>query len=253
MKYFSVAEAREMSGMRLVLSQGVPGPWGEAAKAVFRLKNIDYSPVAQQGGGENPELLDWCGHRNAPVALYNNEPARVRWLEIVELAERVGSGPALIPQSLPERMAMVGLVNEIAGESGFAWYGRHLMLAAGHQQAGDKVLATPLYRDYGYQSEQTEQATTRIAEILDYLAGRIRHQRAQGSAYLVGQELSAADIYWAYFSQMLQSYPEPKNPMPNGLRAAWATVAKVLGEFDPSLIEQRDQTFEAHLELPMSF
>ena len=253
MEYFSVAEAREMGGMRLVLSQGVPGPWGEAAKAVFRLKNIDYSPVAQQGGGENPELLDWCGHRNAPVALYNNEPARVRWLEIVELAERVGSGPALIPQYLSERMAMVGLVNEIAGESGFAWYGRHLMLASGHQQAGDKVLTTPLYRDYGYQSAHTEQATTRIAEILDYLAGHIRRQREQGSAFLIGQELSAADIYWAYFSQILQSYPDPKNPMPNGLRASWATVAKVLGEFDPCLIEQRDHIFEAHLELPMSF
>ena len=35
MEYLSVEEAKNRSGLRLVLTRGVPGPWGEAAKAIF--------------------------------------------------------------------------------------------------------------------------------------------------------------------------------------------------------------------------
>ena len=253
MDYLSVSEAREMNGLRLVLTQGVPGPWSEAAKAVFRQKNVAFSPVAQAGGGPNPELIDWCRHRNAPVALYNDEPPRVRWMEIVELAERIGDGPSLIPDAIDQRMAMVGLVNEIAGESGFAWHARHLMLAAGHQQAGDKVLSTPMYQEYGYDPATTDSAIARVKQVLDHLAQRIADQKARGSDYLIGAALSAADIYWAYFSQLLESYPEPKNPMPAGLRGAWSMVAAAIGDYPAGLIEQRDGIFDKYLELPLRF
>ena len=112
MKYLTVAEAQPLTGLRLALTQGVPGPWSEAAKAVFKLRNVPFTAVAQEGGGENPELVAWTKHRNAPVAMYNDESPRVRWLELVELAQRLGSGPDLLPQDINLRMQVVGLVNE---------------------------------------------------------------------------------------------------------------------------------------------
>jgi hypothetical protein len=131
MEYLTVEEARERSGLRLVLTRGVPGPWSEAAKALFTLRNVDYAPVQQIAGGDNPELVEWTRHRNAPIALYENEAPRVRWLELLDLAERLGSGPSLIPENRDDRMLMLGLINEIAGERGMSWNARLLMFHAG--------------------------------------------------------------------------------------------------------------------------
>ncbi len=43
-----VDEAEPMMGLRLVLTQGVPNPWAEAAKAVFEVKRIPYTRVIQR-------------------------------------------------------------------------------------------------------------------------------------------------------------------------------------------------------------
>ncbi len=51
MRYLSIEEGRKAPGLRLVLTQGVPGPWGEAAKAIFKVKGLAYRAVAQAGGG----------------------------------------------------------------------------------------------------------------------------------------------------------------------------------------------------------
>ena len=47
MKYLSAAEARNLPGLRLVLTAHMPGPWGEAAKAVLSVRQVKYVPVAQ--------------------------------------------------------------------------------------------------------------------------------------------------------------------------------------------------------------
>ena len=64
MEYLSIEQAKQASGLRLVLSQGVPGPWGESAKALFDIKGIPYQPVAQTGGGANEELVAWIRRNN---------------------------------------------------------------------------------------------------------------------------------------------------------------------------------------------
>lgn len=252
MEYVDLATAQTMPGLRLVLTRNVPGPWSEAAKAVFALRNVEFVPVAQRGGEENDDLVTWTRHRNAPIAMYNDESPRVRWLEIVELAERLGSGPHLLPTDIRERMAVVGLVNEIAGESGFAWYGRMLMLKPAHDAKGDDVLRTPMYRDY-YSAEKAANAADNVHDVLNLLSSVIRAQQEKGSHYLVGNTFSAADLYWAYFSQLLNALPDDVNPMPKFLRNAWGLVATAIGEYDPALIEQRNHSFEAHLTLPLDF
>lgn len=97
MQYSSVAEARKRKGLRLVLSAHVPGPWGETAKAMFKMRNFTFLPVVQEVMQPNEELLDWTGFRNAPVAIYEDEPAVAGWLEIIMLAERLGSGHRSYP------------------------------------------------------------------------------------------------------------------------------------------------------------
>src|ERR1700720_4773993 len=116
MKYYTVAEARGMCGLRLVLTMGVPGPWGEAAKGILHVKRIPFIPVGQHSGESNTELVEWTGIRNAPVAIFDQERPRDNWLNILTLAERLQAQPPLLPDSSEERAVVVGISNEICGE-----------------------------------------------------------------------------------------------------------------------------------------
>ena len=83
MEYMSVAKARSMPGLRLVLSAGVPGPWGEAAKAVLKTRHVAFTAVAQEPLAPNLELRAWTGSRNAPIAVYDDD-ARVFYDELIQ-------------------------------------------------------------------------------------------------------------------------------------------------------------------------
>jgi hypothetical protein len=56
MDYVPIEEARRRPGLKLVLSSGAPGPWGEAAKAILRHHGLAFVPVAQEAMGENAAL-----------------------------------------------------------------------------------------------------------------------------------------------------------------------------------------------------
>lgn len=254
MQYLTVEQAKQESGLRLVLTRDVPGPWSEAAKAVFRWHNVAFKPIEQIGGRDNAELVAWTGHRNAPIALLDNEPPRVRWQEILDLAERLGSGPSLYPADIEPRIRAVGIASEICNEGGLAWHARMLMLNMTYQAYGDVVFdKNPMFREYGFSEESVTSAVNRIEQILGYLAETIHTQRSAGSPYLVGDSFSAADLYWAYFSNMLQALPPEDNPMPDSLRQGWSALAAGISGYDQVLIEQRDAMFAKHLTLPLEF
>lgn len=253
MEYLTVEEARNLTGLRLVLTRGVPGPWGEAAKAIFRLRHVDYVPVQQLAGDANPELVEWTRHRNAPIALYDNEPPRVRWLELLDLAERLGSGPSLVPDNLSDRIFMVGLINEIAGERGMGWNARLLMFHASILAQGEEASKNPMYAEYQYDAEALEASTIKVEGFLDFLALRIKEQSGNGSTFLVGNQLTAADVYWACFSNMLEPLPQEKCPSPKGVRDIWGVLAKSIPGYDPVLIEHRDRILTDYFDLPLDF
>ena len=96
-EWIDVEKARDLPGLRLVLTTGLPGPWGEAAKGIFHVKRIPFARVRQDAGGANDALFAWTGHRNAPIAVFADEPARTGWSEILFLAERLAPEPSLIP------------------------------------------------------------------------------------------------------------------------------------------------------------
>ncbi|MDC0068645.1 glutathione binding-like protein [Gammaproteobacteria bacterium] len=254
MDYLTIEQAKQESGLRLVLTRDVPGPWSEAAKAVLRWHGLDYQAAEQIGGRDNKELVEWTGHRNAPIALYNDEPPRVRWQEILDLAERLGNGTSLYPQDVDQRIQMVGIASEICNEGGMAWHARMLMLNVTYQVHGDAVFEkNPMFREYGFSEAAVMAAIERIEQILEYLAETIKSQKAAGYVYLVGDSMTAADIYWACFSNMLEALPHELNPMPDSLRQGWGALAKGISGYDPLLIEQRDAIFEKHLWLPLEF
>ena len=101
---------------------------------------------------------------------------------------------------------MFGYSNEICGENGLGWSRRMMMFArsARKAEAAGKGggLMDPMAEKYGYQAEVAQAAPGRVAEIIGALAKRLEDQRASGSRFFIGNQLSALDIYWATFSGM---------------------------------------------------
>lgn len=264
MNYLSVAEARDLPGLRLALTAHVPGPWGESAKKILEYKKIDYVPVAQSAGQENADLVAWTGSRNAPVAVYGDEAPRAGWYEILMLGERLAPGRPLLPVSSDERALVVGLSNELCGEWGFGW-ARRVMMMSGvpDEPLGEAPPARSpfqpeegarMVRAYSASIGDNVAASQRCADIVDAFAKRLHRQRQQGFPYLVGDTITACDIYWAVFSSMLEPLPPAVNAMPAWMRRVYETVgATVAAVADPILIEHRNLIYRRHLSLPLDF
>jgi glutathione S-transferase len=257
MDYTSVAEARDLPGLRLVLSMGAPGPWGEAAKSIFHVKAIPYVAVGQMPGMPNEDLVEWTGHANAPTAILDGERPRTGWAEILFLAERMAPEPRLIPQDAAERALLFGLCHEICGENGFGW-ARRLMLL--EPMLSPKVpepfrsIGQTLATRYEYSKEAGAAAPGRVADILRMLSSQLSKQREKGHDFFVGASLSAADIYWATFCTLVDPMPDDLCPLPSYLRSSYANTGDVVAAaLDPELTAHRDRIYRNYLKLPMSF
>jgi glutathione S-transferase len=250
MEYIDIDAARGRSGLRLVLTAGVPGPWGEAAKAVFRVKGIPFVAVRQTIGAHDEKLLAWTRQTSAPVAMYEDERPRSGWAEILFLAERLAPEPALLPSDPRERAFALGLAFEICGEQGLGWTRRLMMMA------GVPVGPNSMPWKYGCDdAAAVARAPARVVEILDLLADQLKRQQDGGRRYLVGNRLSAVDIYWATFSNLLVPLPPEQSPMPDYMRKVYATWDTAPGAkpVDSALLAHRDFVFAEHLGLPQEF
>ncbi len=255
--WIEVEQAREMDGLRLVVTADVAGPWGEAAKGVFRAKGIPFAKVRQAGGQKNDALFEWTGYRNAPVAVNDDEPPRIGWVEILHLAERLQPEPSLIPADPAERAVFFGLSHELMSEDGFGWC-RRLMLF--QQTAGDAdeppEAARPalgrMFWQYGYSAAAARRAPGRVAEILGVLSERFREQRRAGHRYLMGEQLTALDIYWAAMAAIVSPLPAEQCAMSDMMRAMYSSSDPVVqAALDPALLEHRDYVYEKHMGLPV--
>jgi hypothetical protein len=204
-EYVEVERARAMSGLRLVLTPGVPGPWSEAAKGVLHVKKLPYVKVRQELGGENRALLDWTAQASAPVMVCNEEWPRSLWNDQLYLAERLQPNPPLVPANLEDRVLMFGYANEICGTNGFGWSKRLMIIrdGLGNPDPAGRQLFNYLANKYGYDKAAAEAAPGRIAGILRALTARLEarepvfHRRRPFSARhllgdLRGDEQSAA-------------------------------------------------------------
>lgn len=251
MDYQTIDAARSAEGLRLVLNSGVPGPWSEAAKALFNHHSVVFIPVAQVAGGANDDLVDWTGHRNAPVAVFDSEPPRTRWIEMLDLAERLGTGPSLLPTDRAERIEAIGWVNEMAGEGGFGWSCRHLIFDVWAEQAvGDARGSNPMFEAYRFDPALQARMLDNAKSFLEDLSLALR---AGAGEYLVGDAFTVADLYWAYFSNLLAPLPDELNPMAASSRSSYEIPGRLLAGFDTRVLDHRDCMFQRHLLTPLRF
>lgn len=255
MEYLTVAQARDMGGLRLVLSTGTPGPWGIAARALFDIRKVPFTPVAQEIMGANEELVAWTGRRNAPVAVYEDEPAVDNWLDIAVLAERLGTGPSLFPDDPLDRALAAGFSAEICGAGGFGWSRRLVMTTPENPVPDDQREGRDkMMQGYGMRPDAVREAPVRLVGILKGLATQLHRQREAGSDYLVGPRLSACDVHWACFSTLVAPLSPENCAMPDYLRAMFAMLPDdIAAALDPILIDHRDRIWERHIGLPLDY
>jgi glutathione S-transferase len=255
-EYIEVARARAMTGLRLVLTSGVPGPWSEAAKSILHVKKLHYVKVRQELGGANRELLEWTAQASAPVMVWNDEWPRSLWNDQLYLAERLQPNPPLVPADREDRILMFGYANEICGEHGFGWSKRLLIIRDGlsnPDEAGRRLFSY-LATKYGYDKAATEAAPARIAEILNALSARLELQRKRGSRFFIGETLTALDIYWATFAAMNNPLPDELCPLSPAFRHVYTNTDPTIKRATvPILLEHRDLIYHNFLELPLDF
>jgi len=251
MKYLSVEDAEKLTGLRIAFTRGIPGPWGVGARAIFEYKQIPYQPVEQIPGADNEALRRWTGQNAAPCAMLDDERPRSHWSEIILLAERLAPEPRLVPEDEDERVTMFGLCHELCGEHGLGWSLRLILLGlqAASGDAGSSVFATK----YG-SGTSIDFSARRFNEIITMLERRLATQKAGGSHFLVGQAVSAADIYWTAFSNML--IPMAPDALPSAVfyKEFGAMLAPYLDSPLPqSLIDHRDFIVQHCFSTPMIF
>ena len=196
-EYVSVEDAIASHGVRMVVVPQVPSPWGESAKGIFHIKNIPFKAVRLVY--DNEALTKWAGQLTGPVVIRDDEAPRSSWADILFLAERLAPERSLLPEDAADRVLVLGLAHELLGEDGLAWSRRlhavHLGLTEGGGY-GPKI-SKYLGNKYGYRPEAGAKSGQRVIALLKMLSARLHAQRTAGSDYLVGEDLTAADIYAA--------------------------------------------------------
>ena len=251
--YIGVEEAIAREGLRMVVVGGAPSPWGEAAKGILHIKGIDWAAVRLVYDDER--LKQWAGQRTGPVAIYDGEPPRAGWKEILLLAERLAPEPPLLPEDAVAREQVLELGDAICSEGGLSWTRRLQLVHVGLGSAGGFTGRVGAYlgKKYGYSAEAGEGADARVAMLLGRLAAQLKAQRAAGSPYYVGDGLTAADVYSATAMAMFGPLPPAQCAMDASTRAAFESRdAATDAALDPILFAHRDMMYSNHLELPLS-
>lgn len=252
-EYIDVETAVQQDGLRMVVIGGVPSPWSEAAKGILHIKGIEWAAVRLAYDSET--LKQWAGELSAPVLMVGQERPRRGWAEILLLAERLVPTPSLLPDDPAERALAFGLAHELCGESGLGWSRRLQLIHAGLQNSGgfpDRV-AKYLGKKYGYSPQAGAAATGRVTALLEMLSARLKTQREAGSAYYIGNTVTAVDVYSASVLGLIRPLPHDLCPMDTNVRTAFETRDQETdAALDPILLEHRDLMYARHLALPLS-
>jgi len=269
LKYASIAEARQMSGLRIVLGAYTdPGMWREACKGICHVKQLAYTPVVCASAGRSDtefgldgadsELRAWTAQSSAPVMIWNDERPRSTWLEQLYLAERLAPTPPLIPERPADRVLMFGLANELCGENGFGWMGRLMLVDMGMEPLEKDGPEYNFWRKfgqkYGLDAGALAAAPGRIADIMTLLDTRLAEEQAAGRRFFVGGRLSALDIYWATFLGLIDPLPEALCPMASFFRPLYTNNHPVVrAALTRRLEDHREFIYREYLELPVVF
>lgn len=255
LRYAELAEARAARGVRMLGVWALPSPWTEAAKGLFHVKEIPVLCVRHKRG--DPDQAAWAGVPNAPAVFYDDEPPRSGWAEILQLAERLGGRVSLVPSDPAQRVHLFGLAHEICGEDGLAWSARLIMLHGSMTSNGARSfpmrIAGYLAAGYGYAPDRIDRAHRRVREVSGLLDATLAASRAAGHGYLLGDRLSALDIYLATFITPIVGVTAEECPgMFDVVRPAFTHLGEQVGEMPPALVEHRRKIYRDHLPWPIA-
>jgi glutathione S-transferase len=253
-RFVELEEARAARGLRVMIVTNVPSPWSQAALSLLDMKRLDYLAVRFRRSDE--EMKRWAGTRNAPAILFDDEPPRTGWAEIVMLAERLGGAISLVPDDEQRRTRMFGLSHEILGEGGLGWSVRllltHRSFATDGREGWPKPVAEYLAPRYGYAPERVTAARARAISVLCLLDRALAESRARNHRYLLGPTPTALDVHAAVGLAVIEPLPEDQCPMPAPVRHSFETLDREVKEaVSPALREHRALMFERHLVLPV--
>ncbi len=267
--YISIEEGKKATGLRVLLPElAVPGPWFESCKGVYYVKGLDFiavrganpgaSGIAIGQEGTQSKLIEWTGQSSLPVVVWNDELPRSHYIAQLRLAEKLQPEPALIPQNADDRVRMFGLANELLGENGLAWDYRLTMVTSGVSapDANDaqKSLFSFLGKKYGYDENIAKEAMARVRDRIELMDTQLKSQKSRGSKFLIGDSLSALDIYWSCVCGLISPMDEARCPMATDFRAVYGQLdepsQKALSD---DLIAHRDFIYDEYLELPIVF
>jgi len=252
-EYVETEDAIAKGGLRMVVVGKVPSPWGEAAKGLFHMKGLDWTAVRL--AYDDPRQADWIKCASGPVAVYEDEPPRSGWAEILFLAERLAPEPAMLPADPAARAEAFGLAHELLGEQGLAWSRRLQLVAAGLKGEGGfpEPVAGYLANKYGFTPEAAETCAARVRDLLGLFASKLKARAADGRSYYHGERPGAVDVYSACVMALFAPLPEDVCAMRETTRAAFETIdAETKAALDPILLEHRDHMYTEHLETPLN-
>lgn len=152
---------------------------------------------------------------------------------------------------------MFGLCNELAGENGFGWNirmrGTHGILNAAGLDSDAQKLGSVLAQKYLYDARLVDGARRHMIAIVERLRDQLAAQQAAGRDYLIGDRLSALDIYWSAFAGAIDPLPPHLCPnMPEQMRQGYNDPElKAIG--GDALFAHRDRIYRDYLKLPMNF
>ena len=227
-KFITLEESASMQkGTRVTFVPGVQAMFSEALKNLCYVKRVPLTRVLhpimgvdeKTGEDRQAKLFELTSQTSLPTMFHDDERPRNVWIEQLALAERIGTkdSPKLIPDNFELRVDMFGLCAIILGEDGLTWNMRIL-------------IDTPLAQKYGYSEEASSSAPEKISEVITLIDRRLEAQEKQGSRYLVGDALTAVDIYWATMSMTILPVPleiMPKTKQNQGMLMYFAANSEI--------------------------
>ena len=227
-EFITLEEAASMEeGTRVTFAPGVQAMFSEALKNICFVKKVSLTRVLhpkmgvdkETGEDRQAKLYELTSQSSLPTMFHDKERPRNVWIEQLALAERIGAVDSLklIPDNFEHRVEMFGLCAVVLGEDGLTWNMRIL-------------IDSPLGQKYGYSEEASSAAPGKIAEVIALIDSRLAAQEKNGSRYLVGDSLTAVDIYWATMSMTILPVPleiMPKTQQNQGMLGFFEMNSKI--------------------------
>jgi glutathione S-transferase len=253
-EFITLDEAAAMkTGTRVTFVPGIPAMFSEALKNICFVKGVPLIRVlhprmgVDESTGEDRQakLFELTAQTSLPTMFHNEERPRNVWLEQLALAERIGAPgtPNLIPDSFERRAELFGLCAIVLAEDGLVWNMRIMV-------------DSPLGQKYGFSAEASAAAPGKIAEVITLLDRQLDAQAQRGSSYLVGEALTAADIYWATLSMSVLPPPAEIMPLTQQNRGmlkffeANSRVPQIAGALTKRIEEHQRFILMTHCETP---